>query len=239
MLAPVEPSIATGALPPDRRERSGRAGRFSGARLSPHRDQTIGSAGFARMAALPASRACRASAMCWKATAALVGVLLLISSRRGRPHHRQSVELVCRTRLARPFHPAGGDGDQAQACDLSQRLARAAHLAHPAGAGLPALQFRPQRRFSRAALRRRPCQRRRARRSAGARHCCWRIARWAASAWSARRTASFRPSSSSRAGWIGRQVRDDGIDLLPRTPRISAAAARRWAAISCSTARWA
>ena len=63
----------------------------------------------ARLAALPAVPDMPRLGYVLEAEHAIVGVLLLISLRIGPmgAHRRQSVELVCRTRLAGAFDPAG------------------------------------------------------------------------------------------------------------------------------------
>ena len=201
-------------MPPDCRTRSGRAARTSGVWLSPHHTMTFGPAGLPGSPRCRRSKACRASAMCWKTSTGIVGVLLLLSSRRGTSIVANLSSWYVEPEWRTHSTLADGDGDQAKARDLSQCLAGAAYLAHPAGPEFPSLQFRPQRRFSCFSLRRRACQRLFARRSCRNANCCWPTARWAASAWFAKKMASFRPLFSSRAGWIGRRS-DDGADLLP------------------------
>ena len=67
------------------------------ARLSLHTPRITGT-GFARLPRLPPSKACRASAICWKATRAWSAPCCMISSRRGAANHLQCVELVCANR---------------------------------------------------------------------------------------------------------------------------------------------
>jgi len=65
--------------------------------------------------------------ICWTAASGPVGVILLISSKRGEQIILQPVELVCRAAMARAIPSCCFAGDPSSSSRLSQCLARAPH----------------------------------------------------------------------------------------------------------------
>ncbi len=155
-------------MPPDRRKRSGRSCRSFDAWFSPHTPRHLDE----RLCPLEKSsgdRRCAAIRLYagWRLRPDGCDPLNLVQAR--QEHRFQPVELVCRAAMAHPRHLADLHGNQAQARHLSQCLPRTAYLAHAAGAGLCALQFRPQHSLRSAGKRRgQRCHSRHARRSAAA-----------------------------------------------------------------------
>ena len=198
-------------LPADRGRRSRRAWpSFSSADSATRRSLRV----LAPRAGAPDRRArrrptCRATAMCWKTTARLVGAILLIfaATPGGWRHPGECVELVCRPRLPRLCAAPGLAGAQAQGRDLSEHLGGAPHLADPGCAGIPSLQQRNLRRAGGAAARGRGprpaaarvprARTRRSSRSSGT--CCASTPATGASASGARQPSALFRSCSGRA----------------------------------------